>query len=64
MEEIDFGEIQKLLDEVLGDGMNFGDLVSEGMQGGSLFPGSVWGRFCRIFFWKNCWYKSSCGCTS
>lgn len=36
MGEIDFGEIQKLLDEVLGDGMNFGDLVNGGMQGENL----------------------------
>lgn len=36
MGEIDFGEIQKLLDEVLGDGMNFGELVNRGAQGENL----------------------------
>ncbi len=50
MEEIDFGEIQKLLDEVLGDGMNFGDLVSEGMQGGSLFSWKRLGEILQNLF--------------
>ncbi len=36
MEEFDFGEIQMLLDEILGNGTDFKQMVSQGMQGGSV----------------------------
>lgn len=36
MEEIDFGEIQRLLDEILGNGMNFQQMVGQGVRGESL----------------------------
>lgn len=33
MEEIDFGEIQRVLDEILGTGMNFREIAEQGMRG-------------------------------
>ena len=33
MEEIDFGEIQQVLDEILGNGTDFQQMVGQGMQG-------------------------------
>ncbi len=36
MEEIDFGEIQRVLDEILGNGMNFREMAEQGMRGENL----------------------------
>lgn len=36
MEEIDFGEIQQVLDEILGSGTDFQQMVGQGMQGGNI----------------------------
>lgn len=36
MGEIDFGEIQELLDEILGGSINFRELAEQGMEGGNL----------------------------
>lgn len=37
MEEIDFGEIQRVLDEVLGNGLDFQQMVQQGIHGESFF---------------------------
>ena len=34
MEDIDFGEIQQVLDEILGNSMDFEQMVKQGMEGG------------------------------
>lgn len=50
MEEIDFGEIQKILDEILGSGMDFQQIVRQGMEGESLLPfRSLAGQLQHIF---------------
>ena len=50
MEEIDFGEIQQVLDEILGSGMDFRQMVSQGMQGENLLSvKNLGGLLQRIF---------------
>ena len=36
MEEIDFGGIQQVLDEILGNGVDFRQMVSQGADGGNI----------------------------
>ncbi len=50
MDEIDFSGIQQLLDEILGTGMDFQEIVERGMQGESfLFPGYLAGFIQDVF---------------
>ncbi len=50
MEEIDFGEIQQVLDEILGSGMDFRQMVSQGIQGENLLSvKNLGGLLQRIF---------------
>ena len=50
MEEIDFSEIQQVLNEILGNEMDFQDMVRQGMEGKSLLsPESLGSLFQKIF---------------
>lgn len=50
MEEIDFGEIQQMLDEILGNGMDFQQMVGQGMRGEKLLSWSSLGGFLQKIF--------------
>lgn len=50
MEEIDFGEIQQMLDEILEGGMDFQQMVREGMQGKNLLSFERLGRLLQEVF--------------
>ncbi|HBN56048.1 MAG TPA: hypothetical protein DD414_04675 [Lachnospiraceae bacterium] len=50
MEDIDFGEIQQVLDEILGNSMDFEQMVKQGMEGGRIFSWDyLTGQFFHIF---------------
>lgn len=50
MEEIDFGEIQQVLDEILGNGTDFQQMVGQGMQGENILSfQSLGGMLQKIF---------------
>ena len=50
MEDIDFGEIQQVLDEILGNSMDFEQMVKQGMEGGQIFSWEyLSGQFFHIF---------------
>lgn len=50
MEEIDFGEIQQVLDEILGTGMDFQQMVGQGMRGENLLSFRNLGAFLQKIF--------------
>lgn len=52
MGDIDFSEIQQLLDELLGNGLDFGDMVMRGTEGGQLFSWESLAGFLQDTFFK------------
>ena len=50
MEEIDFGEIQQVLDEILGTGIDFRKMAEQGMKGESFLSLETLAGFCRMYF--------------
>ena len=52
MGDIDFSEIQQLLDELLGNGLDFGDMVMRGTEGGQLFSWESLTGFLQDTFFK------------
>jgi len=52
MEEIDFGEIQRVLNEILGEGMNFEQMVGQGMKGESILSWKSLGNLLEKTFFQ------------
>ena len=53
VEEIDFGEIQRVLDEILGNRMNFREMRNRGCGARISCPSGMRPVFCRMFFWRS-----------
>ena len=53
VEEIDFGEIQRVLDEILGNRMNFREMAEQGMRGENLLSLRYAAGFLQDVFWRS-----------